>query len=145
MSDPRPLAEKIHDIADGAAERAVARLAPRFAYGVVVGEPNPTTRTVDVALRGMPEVSPGFVYLEHEPAAGDVVQVVTLSTGDRFVSAIVGRNLPTGAVRVVDGLPEATAERRGELLLVETDATDDELYICRRVAAGTYAWALLTV
>lgn len=140
----RRLAELVSELAERHAESAVGRLAPRVSYGTVTGDPDTTTRTVAVALRGMPEVSPGFVYGEHAPAVGDFVRVVVLSTGDRYVDAILGRPIPAGSAAVVGALPEASGELRGELLLLEADAADDELYVCRRLADGTYAWVILT-
>lgn len=92
LSDRR-LAELIHDVAEQAARAVVEQGSVRVLYGTVVGAPDPVARTVAVALRGGHEPSPGIVYDEHAPVAGDTVRIVLLPTGDRYVDAIVGRPL----------------------------------------------------
>lgn len=87
------LGEELDELVTAAVRAEIARLAPRVLYGVVVGAPDVAARSVAVALRGRPEASPGFVYGEHAPAEGDLVRVVILTTGDRYVDAVLGRDV----------------------------------------------------
>lgn len=50
-------------------------------------------------------------------------------------------------VPLTDALPPAGIDYRGQLRLIAGDGstTNDELYICRLTAAGTYAWSLVVL
>lgn len=46
-------------------------------------------------------------------------------------------------VPAIPSLPTASAAYRGQLLRVESSTADDQLYLCRRLAAGTFEWKAL--
>lgn len=85
------LGEELDELVVRTVRAEIDRRTPRFLYGVVTDPPDTGKRTVSVALRGGPEPSPGFAYVE-APVVGDRVRVALLPTGDRYVERILTRS-----------------------------------------------------
>lgn len=102
MSDlaDRSVAELIVATSERVAREQIRRMIGTTRVGVVFGDPDPVRRKVDVRLYGQPEVSPGFTYdASVIPADGDLVRVVIDPNGDRYVSAVLGRDNSVAAAQ----------------------------------------------
>lgn len=79
------LARAILDAADRRAGQLLDRAIQQVRYGTVTAV-DVTNRKATVQLPGSATPSPGFVFFRHTvPQVGDLVRVVILPTGDRYV------------------------------------------------------------
>lgn len=102
MSDlaDRSVAELIVATSERVAREQIRRMIGTTRVGVVFGDADPVRRKVDVRLYGQPEVSPGFTYdASVIPADGDLVRVVIDPNGDRYVTAVLGRDNSVAAAQ----------------------------------------------
>lgn len=96
----------ILEAADRRARIAIEQLLPKVRYGVVTVV-DATNKLATVDLPGPGAASPGFIFeARSSPAVGELVRVVMLPTGDRYIDASFGplRLTDTGDVTLASTL-----------------------------------------
>lgn len=125
MSTPTDsvLARAILDAADRRAGQLLDRAIPQVRYGTVTAV-DVANRLASVQLPGSATASPGFAFARREvPVVGELVRVVILPTGDRYIDASYGPPAAVGAI-VFHSTTESTTTAVSLTLAFDSETSD---------------------